>query len=243
MADFFDWGDSEPRSDGLMPYIIRPGDYLRKIAILLGFDEKKVWNLPANESIRKRSPNPWQLVSGDLLFVPDVAATKRGIALQESNLFAGEYRKVKVNLRFKLANGKPRAKAKCTVQAIVPKGKKDGEEVFAPVTQGGQQLETKDDGSLSLDLLVFTRFVIVTFLDEGIRYRCDVGSMEPPNTLYGVMKRARNLGIVPNSMVGDWGGDWETSRDNQGQVLRYAQRSGCTSFDELTNQLKKAHGS
>jgi hypothetical protein len=41
-------------SKRMVPYVVRPGDYLLKLAHRHGFDVDTVWNDPGNDDLRQR---------------------------------------------------------------------------------------------------------------------------------------------------------------------------------------------
>jgi len=55
-----------------MNYIVRPGDYLSKIASAHGIaDWRALYNHPSNAEFRRLRPNPNLIYPGDELFIPD----------------------------------------------------------------------------------------------------------------------------------------------------------------------------
>ena len=53
------------------PYVVKAGDYTKKLAHTLGFDADEVWNDPKNAELKKLRKDPDMLVAGDVLFVPE----------------------------------------------------------------------------------------------------------------------------------------------------------------------------
>ncbi|MEZ4297448.1 MAG: peptidoglycan-binding protein [Polyangiaceae bacterium] len=54
------------------PYTVLPGDHLARIAARFGFfDERTIWDDPANAELRKLRPNPEVLLPGDVVTIPD----------------------------------------------------------------------------------------------------------------------------------------------------------------------------
>lgn len=54
----------------MRPYVIRHGDYLARLAHLMGFDADEVWDDPSNRELRERRRSPEALLAGDVLHVP-----------------------------------------------------------------------------------------------------------------------------------------------------------------------------
>jgi hypothetical protein len=52
-----------------MPYVVRQGDHLAKVAVRMGFDADRVWNSDKNASLRERRPDRNMLCAGDILYV------------------------------------------------------------------------------------------------------------------------------------------------------------------------------
>ena len=55
----------------LRPYVIRQGDYVAKLAHRHGFDAAEVWQLPKNETLRRKRGSPDILYPGDILYIPE----------------------------------------------------------------------------------------------------------------------------------------------------------------------------
>jgi|HubBroStandDraft_1064217.scaffolds.fasta_scaffold01167_4 hypothetical protein len=59
--------------DDWIPYVVRTGDYLLKVATRLGFDADQVWSDARNGRLRSVRGSPNVLCSGDVLYVPEKA--------------------------------------------------------------------------------------------------------------------------------------------------------------------------
>ncbi len=83
----------------MKPYVIRQGDYLRKLAHALGFDADGVWSHPKNADVKKqRDPN--LLHPGDILYVPN--PRRSGTSWQRKDEFlAVNVPKTKIQLALK----------------------------------------------------------------------------------------------------------------------------------------------
>src|SRR5262245_33961554 len=90
----------------MIPYVIRPGDYLTRLASTRGFDAKKVWEDPKNDELRKRRPNPEVLAAGDILYVPEEEPKRLSLKVGGQNGFAATIPTVKLHLTLTGSDGK-----------------------------------------------------------------------------------------------------------------------------------------
>lgn len=57
-------------SERMVPYVVRQGDYLLKLAQRYGFDAEEVWSHPRNEDLRKLRKDHHILAPGDIVYLP-----------------------------------------------------------------------------------------------------------------------------------------------------------------------------
>lgn len=55
----------------MRPYIVRQGDYVTKIAMLVGCDEDEVWAHEKNQELKEKGRTKEILAPGDVLFIPE----------------------------------------------------------------------------------------------------------------------------------------------------------------------------
>src|SRR5262245_20482030 len=84
----------------MKPYVVRQGDYLTKLAFVLGFDADAVWSDPKNAELTSaRDRN--LLHPGDVLWLPDRARRPLPIAAGAANKYVATITRTNIRLRFK----------------------------------------------------------------------------------------------------------------------------------------------
>jgi hypothetical protein len=165
---------------GMIPYVVRRGDYLLKIALRMGFDADTVWNDPKNADLRAARPNNRLLCVGDVLYVPEKPPRAwQSLSVGSSNKFKATVPAVHVALKF-VFEGKPLASKKCTIRELPALG----------------ELTTKSDGALEFDVPMAMDLVTVLFADMGLIQPLRIGHLDPVTEPSGVYQRLNNLGCV-----------------------------------------------
>jgi hypothetical protein len=213
-------------SNGMVPYIVRPGEYMAKLAHALGFDPDEVWKDPKNAELAKlRSPNV--LHPGDIVYVPKSQKATRPVRAGATNKYVAKIPKVQVNVAFHGDAG-PFAGEPYVIEGL------------------GSPLEgTADaDGRVLALVPVHVREIRVVFTKRNVAFPVRVGDMDPVSEPSGVRKRLRHLGYC-GAAPGDEGAGRD-ARDRQAllafQKARGLQPTGVA--DETTRQeLVKVHGS
>jgi hypothetical protein len=169
-------------SGTMMPYIVRQGDYLAKLAFVLGFDADEVWNDPKNADLKTLRPNPNILAPGDILYVPEKKPDD-GLPIEKGadNNYSAPVPKVEVVLVFR-SDDQPLANEPCEVLGL-----------------DGADPSTDADGKLTLKIPVTIRQVSVHFTGPDLTYDIRVGDMDPHTEDSGVKKRLANLGFFPQT--------------------------------------------
>ncbi len=167
----------------MKPYVIKQGDYLLKVAHLLGFDADEVWS--ANAELKALRKDPSMLKAGDVLLVPDAPKPKLRLNKEETNAFVARVPAVKLALHV-AEEGEPLKN-----EAYVIEGLGDESE---QVTDG--------DGKLELTAPVHVREVIVRFVKSGKRMKLAIGELDPPDTPSGARMRLTSLGFYGAKLTG-----------------------------------------
>ena len=169
-------------SGTMTPYIVRPGDYLAKLAFVVGFDADEVWNDPKNADLKALRPDPNILAPGDILYVPE-KKQEEGLPIQKGtdNDYSAPVPKVEVVLVF-MSNDQPLANEPCEVLGL-----------------DGADSSTDGNGKLTLTIPVTTRQVSVHFTGPDVTYDVLVGDMDPDTEDSGLKKRLANLGLFTRS--------------------------------------------
>jgi hypothetical protein len=170
-------------SGTMLPYIVRQGDYLTKLAFVHGFDEDEVWNDPKNEDLKKLRTDPNILAPGDILFIPEKEGEEGlPIAKGTENSYAATVPKAKVCVVFKEFDGKPMANEPYEVKGCVVE----------------KDAKTDGDGRLMIEVAVSVREVEVLFPGRHLSFRVRVGDMDPAAENSGARQRLENLGMHPS---------------------------------------------
>jgi Putative peptidoglycan binding domain len=209
----------------MVPYVIRQGDHLTKLAARLGFDADEVWNDDANADLRKLRTDPHVLCAGDVLYVPE-AKPPKWLSLQVGsvNRLVATVPKVKISLTL-AQGGKAIANEDCVVHGLPPPN----------------EFTTDGAGALSFDAPVDVEFVTLEFPSLSLVRRMRIGHLDPVTEPSGVLQRLTNMGhVAPAALAA--GGDQALS-----QALRAFQSAqGLTVTGELDNatrkQLEDTHG-
>lgn len=216
----------------VVPYVVRQGDYLAKIAHALGFHLEEVWNDPRNAELKaRRDPNI--LHPGDLLYVPSPAPPPLAISGGTSNDYAATIPTTTIKLVFNGVDG-PLANEPYVLEGL------SGEPV---------QGTTDGSGTVTFDVAVHLRECQITFTGPNIVYPIAIGEMDPIEEPSGVRKRLQHLGYGVD--VED-----ETSGDMTTEAQDAYDQLAITSFqhdhqltitgamnDETRAALLEAHGS
>lgn len=171
----------------MVPYVIRQGDYLAKLAFRFGFDADEVWDHPENAALKDLRRDPNILCPGDILRIPERA--RRGQPLQTggTNRFECDVPGVDVRLRLVGERGAPHANKACTVRGLP-------EPLHKP---------TDGDGVLSFHLPVTVTSVRIDIDDLRVGFDAWVGALDPAAETSGRRMRLGNLGFLglPGSNV------------------------------------------
>ena len=214
----------------MKPYVIKQGDYLLKVAHILGFDPDQVWNDPKNAELKKLRKDPKMLVAGDILFIPD--EPKKGLQLnaKQANAFVAKVPMVKSKVVIAVA-GKPWANEKYVIEGL-----------------GDDVEHTPDgDGNVSFEAPVHVREVVVRFVDKELVFQVGIGDLDPIGTDSGARMRLTHLGFYGASVEG--ADEYEAFDDKQlaAAVAAFQAENGLPATGALDDATRKAivvaHGS
>ncbi len=164
----------------MRPYVVKQGDYLRRLAHERGFQPDVVWEHAANKDLRERRDNPEILAPGDILYVPAPDALAHPIEPASVNRYRAKRERAPVNL--KLMNGTaPLANARCRVIGAAA----------API-----DASTDGDGMLSLEAPLHVPSLRLEFADAGLTFTVKLGHIDPITEVSGVRQRLTNLGFA-----------------------------------------------
>lgn len=209
-----------------IPYVIRAGDFLDKLAFSRGFDAEEVWNHPKNEELKSKRPDPNILEPGDVLYVPEPDPQTAKVNGGGSNEYAADVPRATISLQLLIA-GQPLADAECKVEGV---------EIDPPP-------KTDGDGKISFEVPVITREVTLVFEERGYRFHVLIGDMDPHDGVAGGKKRLAHLGYI--------GADLEAFGDGADEIVaaavrRFQEEKGIEVTGELDaatlDALRDAHG-
>lgn len=206
----------------MIPYVVRPGDYLTRIAARRGFDAEEVWQHDRNAELRERRPNPEVLEAGDVLYVPETEPTKNALSIGSTNSFTVRLPTIRLDVTLTGSDGQPLANKRYWV---------DGEEAGTTDGQGNVRIDVRPRQS-SVSLRV-----------EGSPdvYVLRVAHLDPVDTDEGVRQRLTNLRYLPE--------DATLVSDEQlaAALCQFQRRAGLeetgTPNDETRERLVSEHGS
>ena len=210
-----------------LPYVVRDGDYLASIAHSRGVNPKDVWELDANEDLRKKRPSPDMLAPGDVLFLPVVKRKWIALDTGSNNALVATVPTVsiKLNLRKEGDDGKNLLSGNAYVIQGLPGGD-------VPGTFG-------DDGAVEFRAPVSVRQVTIVSDELGLQLPVRVGGLDPIETDSGLAHRLANLGY--SDQIG--GPDGAVA----GSLMAFQKDQGLeesgTLDDATSKALVAAHGS
>lgn len=162
------------------PYVVRQGDYLRKLAFTYGFDEEKVWSDPKNEDLAKKRKDPNELLAGDILHFARAVRDPMRIAKGTTNKYKLEVPKTTARFTFEDQEG-PFADEPYVLEGL------------------GAEVEGKADGTgtVVIEAPVHVREVRVVFPKREMVFPVLIGDMDPIDEPSGVRQRLEHLGYLP----------------------------------------------
>ncbi len=164
----------------MVPYVVRAGDHLERLAFQGGFDASAVWNDELNAALRERRPNPQMLAPGDILFVPE-AASGPGVAVSPGGTYCFTARVPTVHVRIAFrSEGRAYANEPYRLTGNMPplEGTTDGEGLF------------------EAELPVHIAEVNLTFPALHLSHVLRIGHLDPVEVDTGVEARLRHLGYM-----------------------------------------------
>ncbi len=168
----------QPMAGPYLPYVVRPGDHLTKLAYARGFDADEVWNHPKNAELKK-TRKPSVLLAGDVLYVPKSKPDGLSFTRRRVNRFVAQVPTTKFSMHFDDADGKLK-NAKFTYEV-------DGVEM---------QGQTDGDGTASFDVPITAHEAHLVFPDVGFATTAKIGHLDPIDDPKGVRQRLKNKGYI-----------------------------------------------
>lgn len=236
----------------LLPYVVKRGDFLTKLAGERNFDANEIWQDPNNAELRQTRPDPEVLCPGDILYLPaDTHRAPLELELEADNKFTTQLGVIRVRQCF-VVDGQPLADMDYYVHGMG--------DVFEDVTD--------NDGGIDIDVPLHVprvKVVIVAPNDANVDERGDdnqegdepsepddgpkqwvfeiaVGHLDPARTWSGAKQRLDHLGYLADPEC-----DHE---DHEAEIARAIQafQSDCKleptgKLDDTTaTKLEEAYG-
>jgi hypothetical protein len=216
----------------MKPYVIKPGDHLKKIAFALGFDADAVWNDDSNSDLKDKRTTGDVLLPGDILYVPEEPTVKNKFTVEAENHYKATVPKVKAEVVLAGPDGQPLSGESYVVHGL-------GDET---------EKTTGDDGKIALEANILTGHVEVSLTKRKQKLKVAVGGLDPASEPSGARMRLQQLGFYGSTFAGG-AAPYATTDDSQlasalkaFQVAKNLLTSG--EIDEATvKALIDAHGS
>jgi hypothetical protein len=163
---------------GMRPYVVKPGDYVTKLASQLGFEPEETWNHDKNASLREKRESRDLLAPGDVLYVPDTPPEPLTLTAQSSNRFQATLPRVKTTVTL-VKNGEALANEPYVITGAGPEAKKG---------------QSDGDGKIEIEASVRHDRVHVVLPERGHSFEVMIGHLDPPTVPSGWRQRLRSLG-------------------------------------------------
>jgi hypothetical protein len=210
----------------MQPYVIRQGDYLARLAYRFGFDADTVWSGPENEQLRqdgRLSQDPNILRPTDMLYipVPNEPPVTHSLSTGTTNTFVADVPAVTVTVKFT----DPALASQPYAVRELPE--------LTSVTSAG-------DGTVTFSAPVLLRTATIVFADSGATFVCNIGHLDPIDSLTGVFQRLQHLGFIGDDATCD-ASDLELPRAAL-RAFKAAQAGAQDSSDPSNSQPPPSSG-
>jgi hypothetical protein len=205
-------------------HIVEQGESIASIAYENGLFPDYVWNHPDNKDLKELRKDPYVLLPGDVVVVPERRQKVVEKPTGQRHVFRrkGVPEKLVVNFMY---GDDPRANETYVLEI-------DGKE-----TRG----TTDRNGKVEVYLPPNAKRGKITFLEEGDEFELCMGHLDPVTEVAGVQGRLHNLGLYDGPVDGEMNPELEEA------IRIFQERSGlaCTGKldDSVRNWLKRSHGS
>jgi hypothetical protein len=172
-----DHAPGEPLPAGTGGRIVSSGECIASIAFENGFFWETLWKLPENAELKKARKDPFVLIPGDRVHVPELRRKDADGATEKRHRF--RRRGVPSRLRIRLLEEDEPIANKAYVLEI------------DDVARNGA---TDADGWVDESMSPGARRAVLR-LEGGATYEFDLGGLDPVSTVTGVQARLKNLGF------------------------------------------------
>jgi hypothetical protein len=170
----------------MKPYVVKQGDFLKRIAFDLGFVADEVWNDAANADLKSKRKTGDVLLPGDILYVPENPRKRNPYTKETDNPYKARLPRVKVQVVLAAPGGKP-----LEGEPYVVKGLGDESEK-----------KTEADGKVSFEAAIHVRQVEVILTKRNQTLLVKVGDLDPADEPSGARMRLQHLGYYGPTFAG-----------------------------------------
>ncbi len=205
-------------------HVVTQGECISRIAFEYGLFPETVWNHPDNSQLKQLRKNPYVLMPGDVVVIPDKRVKEVSKPTGQRHTFRRKGVPEKLVMKFTRGD-ELRANEKYVLEI-------DGKRIEGS-TDGG--------GVVELDIVPNAKVGKITFVEEGDEYELALGHLDPVTELSGIQGRLRNLGFYHGPVDGE-------STDELEEAIRLFQERNKLDptgkvDDALKSALQSAHGS
>ncbi|MBK6512540.1 MAG: peptidoglycan-binding protein [Polyangiaceae bacterium] len=216
----------------MRPYVVRQGDYLTKLAHMMGFEADAVWNHPKNKALKEKRPDRDTLHPGDLLWLPTNPEHRRlSITAGSTNRYAAVIPKKPLEVRLQVG-GEPLPKEPYAILGLGPE----------PILG-----ESDEQGWIKSQVDVYVREVEIILTRKNRTLRVRVGDLDPLDTISGLKKRLMHLGYYRPGKIGGENQDAVEGEALIAALKAFQSERGLPATGKLDEETKKAlrdaHGS
>jgi hypothetical protein len=209
-----------------MPFhVTKKGECISSIAFNHGFFIDTIWNHEKNEELRQKRENPYILLEGDLVFIPEKVKKVEIVSIDKRNHF--RLKKVPEILHIQLLDedDKPITNESYEI------------EIVGKVYKG----TTDQYGVIIQYIMPNVSEVNVMIGKTGEKFRFLTGNLDPWDTITGMQARLNNLGFACGPVDGDKGIITESI------FYEYCDRNNNLDDsdidkDKMINSIRKQHG-
>lgn len=177
------WKGGGPVGSG--GYVVLPGDCIESIAALNGFHWQTLWDHAGNAELRQRRKDPFLLLPGDKLHIPEKRVVDFSRATDKSHWFV--LKSVPSRIAFVLKAGfKPRPGVRYRLEI-------DGDIISGT---------TGSDGKISATVKPGAKHANLSLPNTGEHFQIPLGHLDPIEEPSGVQGRLQSLGFYDGPLDG-----------------------------------------
>jgi hypothetical protein len=204
-------------------HVVTQGECISRIAFEYGFFPETVWEHPDNKDLKELRKNPYVLMPGDVVVIPDKRVKEVAKPTGQRHRFRRKGVPEKLVMKFTRGD-ELRANAKYLLEI------------------DGRRSEGSTDGGgiVELEIPPNAKIGKITFVEEGDEYELELGHLDPITELSGIQGRLRNLGLYEGPV------DGEMNEELEKAIVLFQERNKLEPTgkvdDSLKGTLQNAHG-